>query len=159
MSSAVSSSANARRIMIVLFGTIVVAVVFAGLFTYAYITYSNDIAVKVHGMVTVANNYGSPYGVDLFTNVPQLPFHAESVTPVVPLIDNNSTAYYSMIVISGHEYNILVTISAPSKGAPDNCALAPRSLPSCNVCQAPSVQIPFATTDFSYNIVVSCPGP
>ena len=127
--------------MIVLFGTIVVAVVFAGLFTYAYITYSNDIAVKVHGMVTVANNYGSPYGVDLFTNVPQLPFYAESVTPVVPLIDNNSTAYY------------------PSKGAPDNCALAPRSLPSCTVCQAPSVQIPFATTDFSYNIVVSCPGP
>jgi hypothetical protein len=149
------SSSNARRIRIVLSVAIVVAVVFAGLFTYAYIMYSNDIAVKVHGMMTVANKYGSPYVVDLFTNVPQLPFHAESVTPVVPLIDN-STAHYSAIVISEHEYNVVVLVSAPNKGAPNTCAIAPSSVPSCTVCQAPSVQIPFATTDYSYDITVSC---
>lgn len=153
MSSPISWLASARQVRTLLYAAIIVAVVFAGLFTYAYLVYSNDIAVKVHGRVTVANGYGSPYGVDLYTNFPQLPFHAESVTPVVPY--NNSTAYYSVIVISGHEYNIGVTVSAPGKGAPNDCALAP-SLPACTVCQAPSVNVPFASTDYPYNITVTC---
>jgi hypothetical protein len=155
MNSTISPWASSRRVRIVLSVAIIVAVVFAGLFGYAYLVYSNDIAVKIHGMVTVANNYGSPYIVDLYTNVPQLPFHAESVTPVVPLF-NNSTAYYSAIVISGHEYDIGVLVSALGKGAPDNCYIAPHSVPGCTSCQAPSVKIPFATIDYSYNITVSC---
>jgi hypothetical protein len=136
----------------------VVAVVFAGLFTYAYVAYSSDIAVTVHGMVRVANGYGSPYMVDFFTNAQQLPFHEESATIVTPLNDN-STAYFSVVVISGHEYNIIVTVSAPGKGAVNNCALVLRNLPGCTICLAPRVPVPFATTDYNYNITVACPGP
>jgi hypothetical protein len=155
MSSTISSWASGRWVKIVLSAAIIVAVVFAGLFAYAYFTYSNDIAVKVHGIVIVANGYGSPYDVDLYTNAPPPSFHVESATPVDPVLLNNSAAYYSVIVISGHEYNIDVSVSAPGKGAPADCALEPR-LPDCTVCQASSIQIPFATTDYSHNITVTC---
>jgi hypothetical protein len=132
----------------------------AGLFAYSYATYSNDVAVSVHGMVRVTSGYGSPYVVELFTPSPLGSFHLDSVTPVEPLLNNESIAYYSLVVVAGQHYNIGAELEASQQNVPHNCALGGEFIPNCTACGNSGVDIPSGVKDFFYNITITpadCP--
>lgn len=156
MASSQVTPNRTRRRKLVFSASLILTLIAVGFLGCAFILYWDDIGVSVHGTVNVANAFGSPYAVELATTADQQPFFSDSFTPVTPLTSPNSSAYFSLKVISGHDYNVFVTVSAPGKGAPDGCTGGMRFLPGCTVCQSSRIHIPWGVTDYSYNISVTC---